>query len=260
VGKEKIIYASNSNENTYTELWTGNFFGFKHLIGSLKRTAVPILLKPANVYYHIYSGEREASLHALKSNLDYIRTLSITPVAASHYIEIANGFYSGELEELAHNKWKVSNRKRLQTVRFDRASSRAINWQEAKGVIGQRYLHGALYVYLDEAVEEPIIALYDHKVVGSYPEGPCPYLVDSRWPVWNLQRDGGKLTFSTGGYGLGEQHWRIPEGSSITVSKGKVNTENSIATLTIDGTAPAEVLSVTLQWEVGGSSSRPTEE
>ena len=36
VGKQRQIYASASNENTYTNLWSGNFFGHRYLIDTFK--------------------------------------------------------------------------------------------------------------------------------------------------------------------------------------------------------------------------------
>ena len=68
VGRERQIYAVNSNENTYTNLWTGHFHGFRQLRETLDRTELPRRLKGANVYYHTYSAERRASLSGATSN------------------------------------------------------------------------------------------------------------------------------------------------------------------------------------------------
>ena len=65
VGRERQIYASMSNENTYTYLWSARFFGYRHLLQTIDRTDLPIRVKPINVYYHTYSAEKIASLNAL---------------------------------------------------------------------------------------------------------------------------------------------------------------------------------------------------
>lgn len=52
VGAERQIYASISNENIFTDLWTDRFFGFRHVLQTIDRTGVPIRVKPINVYYH----------------------------------------------------------------------------------------------------------------------------------------------------------------------------------------------------------------
>ncbi len=80
VGKEWQIYSSNSNENTYTKLWTDRFFGFRYLKTTVNNTETPWRVAPFNIYFHTYSGEREASLNALLENLNFARTKEIIPI------------------------------------------------------------------------------------------------------------------------------------------------------------------------------------
>ncbi|MBM3728052.1 MAG: hypothetical protein FJW40_21825 [Acidobacteria bacterium] len=49
-GTERQIYSSNSNENTYTNLWTSRFFGFRYLDKTVTATESPIRVRPFNVY------------------------------------------------------------------------------------------------------------------------------------------------------------------------------------------------------------------
>ena len=70
VGEERQIYAVNSNENTYTNDWTGPFYGYQNLDKTLANTEEPRRLKGFNVYYHVYSAERRASLDAVRAMLD----------------------------------------------------------------------------------------------------------------------------------------------------------------------------------------------
>ena len=74
VGNEWQVYASNSNENTYTDLWRDRFFGFSFLTRTVENTGSPRRLKPFNLYYHMYSGERLSSLNAVLANITYART------------------------------------------------------------------------------------------------------------------------------------------------------------------------------------------
>ena len=94
VGRYRQIYASNSNENTYTNLWRGPYFGFKNVRQTFERTESPMRLRAANVYYHMYSGERPAALKALIANLDWVRRNELAPIATSHYAAIGQGFFS----------------------------------------------------------------------------------------------------------------------------------------------------------------------
>ncbi len=74
LGKYHQIYSSNSNENTYTNLWHSDFFGYSFLTKTFESTENPIRLKPMNMYYHMYSGEKEASLKAVLHNMGLLQS------------------------------------------------------------------------------------------------------------------------------------------------------------------------------------------
>lgn len=209
-GSERQIYAASSNENTYTNLWTGPYYGFRNLRQTLENTGRPLRVKPLNIYYHMYTGERLASLRALLDNIDYVRTLDITPITASQYAAIADGFYTTRFETLGADRWRVHDRGALQTLRFDRATFRAVDFTRSRGVIGQNHQHGSLYVYLDAAEPSPEVALKE--VDRSDIDAPADrvYLIDARWPVHGLKRDGDRFEATLQGFGPGEMHWWVP--------------------------------------------------
>lgn len=209
VGDEHQIYASASNENTYTSLWTAKFHAFQYLPATFERTESPIRVEPMNIYYHVYSAEKTASLNAVLSNIDYANKHSVVPITAGHFSDIAQGFYSTRLYKVGDASWRVRGRGALQTIRFDNAVQQSIDFTSSKGVIGQRHFQGSLYVYLDQEVEEPLITL---KVEHHTDEGlneNHPYLVESRWPIshFNEKKDG--FRFVASGYGKGEMVWHI---------------------------------------------------
>ncbi len=210
VGRERQVYASNSNENTYTDSWTDRYFGFQHLVRTMQNTESPRRLKPINVYYHMYSGEKLSSLNAVTENLDYARTQEIAPVAASTYAAIADGFYSAKFQALGENRWRVENRGALHAVRFDRATFDTVDFAASDGVIGQRHLYGSLYVELDADHPAPIIALTEAERADRPAAAPMPYLIQSRWLVRGVKADDGHVTFTAQGYGAGEMSWRMP--------------------------------------------------
>lgn len=210
VGRERQIYASNSNENTYTELWTDRFYGFQNLRETVDNTELPIRIKPFNIYYHIYSAEKDASLEAVIRMLDYARASELAPVAASHYAAIAEGFYSTRFVPLGDGVWRVEDRGRLQTVRFDRAVFRGVDFARSEGVVGQRHYQGNLYVALDEDHPAPVIALAEIERPDIPPPAARPYLVHGRWHVRQVRAAGPILAFATRGFGAGEFVWRMP--------------------------------------------------
>ena len=203
------IYASNANENVYTDLWTGRFFGYTFLPQTWRNTESPIRVKPKNLYYHMYSGEKMASLRALLNNLKQVEAEPITPITASAFAALALGFYSAEIADLGQGRWQVSSRGKLATIRFDRAIDRKVDFARSSGVLGQQHFQGSLYVALDPADPRPMIALVASERTDAPPAGDQPYLVDSRWPVEGLVRDEGAFAFRSQGFGPGEMTWKV---------------------------------------------------
>lgn len=211
VGKQRQIYASTSNENTYTELWSNRFFGFRHLEKTLRNTEIPIRVKPINVYYHAYTADRTASLEALKHVLSYVREQEIAPVHASRFAAIADSFYDTRLVALDGGRWRVENRGELQTIRFDHATVKAVDYARSEGVIGERVYQGSLYVALDAAHPAPIIALKAAERPDAFSDASRPYLIQARWRVWGLKLGADRFEFAAQGFGDGEMAWKMPK-------------------------------------------------
>jgi hypothetical protein len=210
VGQERQIYAANSNENTYTDLWTANFFGYRDLIWTIRNTESPRRLKPINVYYHAYSGEKLASLNALRANLDFAREQEIAPIEASRYCRMAEAFYRLRMTDLGDRRFRIEERGDIQTVRFSKGAERHVDFARSTGVVGQRLHQGELYVALDEAVASPIVALAPRPSVEDVnPEARRAYLVDARWRVFDWRQQGENFSFKAQGYGEGAMAWRV---------------------------------------------------
>ncbi|MBB4286529.1 polysaccharide deacetylase family protein [Roseospira goensis] len=218
-GGECQIYTAASNENTYTDLWRDRFFGFRYLTETWDRSGTPARLKPINLYYHMYSGSKVASLNALLHNLDYVRTQPVCPVTTSHYVRIAGGFFDVTLVEVAPARWRVEQRGALQTLRFDAATVRAVDMAASVGVLGQRHAQGSLYVALDSAVVAPEVALMDWPTPDRAPPGAAvPYVIESRWPLWGLTRTPGGVTVQAQGFGDGTMAWQVAPGARTHVT------------------------------------------
>ncbi|MCP4754699.1 MAG: hypothetical protein GY866_27785 [Proteobacteria bacterium] len=217
VGGEHQIYSSNSNENTYTDLWSDRFHGFRYLIQTVENTDIPFRIKPFNLYYHMYSGEKRASLEALMLNLEYAASQEIAPLTASRYAGIAQGFYTTRMVPLGKRRWRIENRGELQTIRFDFSSFSAVDFNRSRGIVGQRHYQGSLYVYLDEKASRPVVALKRHDRYFEEPREATSYLIQGRWRVWSLSGDGRDFRFFSRGFGTSETIWRIPADGYYTV-------------------------------------------
>jgi hypothetical protein len=204
-GAERQIYAANANDYIYMSDGSGRDHGFLNLQATVDATESPRRLKPIDVYYHMYAGERSAQLAAVRHHLDAARQGLLTPITASHYAAIADGFFSTRMEALGEMSWLIRNRGALQTVRFDDAGDLAVDFTRSVGVLGQARKGTTLYVALDEAQEEVIVALgaSTSEIAASSP----PYLIEGRWTFRDMRRHECGFSVMAKGYGTGQMTW-----------------------------------------------------
>ena len=219
VGDEIQIYSSNSNENTYTEDWTDRFFGFRFLENTARNTNSPIRLKPLNIYYHYYSGEREAALNALYLNYQHAQKLPLLRMHTSEYARIGEGFFTTKIIRLEKDKWRIEDRGALNTFRFDRALYRAVDFSRSSGVIGQSWLHGSLYVSIDPSAIEPVIALTTRSQTDRPNADSAPYLLGAQWDILKKRQvTADSFTFSAKGFGKGDMRWLVPNPGTYQIA------------------------------------------
>jgi polysaccharide biosynthesis protein PelA len=204
VGAQRQIYAADANDYIFITDGGGRENGFLNLDATVSATENPRRLKPIDVYYHMFAGERPGQLASVKHHLDAGRQALVTPIFGSHYAAIADGFFSTRITSLGETSWLVQNRGALQTLRFDDAAALGVDFGRSVGVLGQRKKGNSLYVALDEAYGEVIIALARE----SGENAGTPYLIDGRWTFRDLRRDEcGGFTVMAKGYGTGQMTW-----------------------------------------------------
>ena len=217
-GSERQIYAANSNENTYTNDWTGPYYGFFLLEETLRNTEAPRRLKPFNLYYHMYSGEKAAALAAVRHFLDRARTSEIIPVPASQYAAIADDFFATEIRKVDTLAWEVGSRGALQTVRFDDADALSLDLERSQGVLGAQRTNGALYVSLDASIETALVVLKDGGSGSDEISGRGLMLVDARWQVRDRRDEDCGMRVETQGFGRGDMTWKARPGRAFEVA------------------------------------------
>lgn len=179
-GKHLQIYSSNSNENTYTNLWEGPYYGFKSLIETFERTENPIRVKPINIYYHYYSGERLASLEALIQNYNYAVTQDVFALEAHQFPPIVTGFYNNTIHEISPQQYKINPQGTVYTLRFDH-DQRHVNMQQSKGVLGYKHEKGSLYVFLNPQEQEVLLTLQTQNSQSPYIEQASFFMTDLKF-------------------------------------------------------------------------------
>lgn len=227
VGNERQIFSSNSNEETYTDDWTDRFYGYVYLKNTVLKTDKPIRVSPFNVYFHMFSGEKDASLGAVKDNLEFARGQDIIPITASDYASIAEGFFKSEIIPAGENTWRVRNRGDLSTVRFDNAQNMSVNFGQSRGVMGQYLFNDSLYVALDPAMKEATVSIYKGRPASS----GTPELAQSRWQIRDMERGSGSVEFEAYGYGNSDMAWQVPPNTAYRVSTSQKGGKSTTTTV-----------------------------
>ena len=191
VGRHWQTYTSGSNENLYTRLWTGPFYGFRYATETFQNTESPRRVSPINIYYHYYSGERIASLVALRQVHDWARGQPIAPIFTSEYLAIVEGFRTARIAR-GPAGWRIWDHGALRTVRFD-ATKAAVDLARSRGVLGFSHHQGSLYVHLAGS-DEAFVVLTDRPAA-------VRYLVQASHRVTAWSREGDTLAFRMAGVG-----------------------------------------------------------
>ena len=113
------VYAPHQNENNFTNLWKGPFYGYRRVIEVFAQTEQPRRLKPISIYYHFYSGSKPAALMALREIHDWSLAQEIIPIWLSDYARKVEEFQRATLARTLDGGWEMRGLASLRTVRFD---------------------------------------------------------------------------------------------------------------------------------------------
>jgi len=192
------VYASNANENIYTNGWTGPFYGYEYVRETFRQTETPTLVrapprrvKPINVYYHYFSGEKAVSLKAVKDAYDYALAQDIIPVRTSEYAALVDGFLSGKVRATGDGGWEFSGYGNCRTVRFD-SEGMVPDLSRSAGILGFTTWNGCLYVHLTESGRAVLYCAKDPP--------RSPYLKEASSVLTDVSISDGSISFSTRTY------------------------------------------------------------
>ncbi len=146
-GKYFQPYAQIQNENVYTNDWLGPYYGFQRVIETFDMTNLPRRFKPNSIYYHFYSGDRLASVRALRRVYDWAMAQETQPLWISEYTQRLDAFRSVVYEKL-DNGWRFHGAEDLTTFRLEDQSLHP-DFILSEGVSGYRKLPQGLFVSLE---------------------------------------------------------------------------------------------------------------
>jgi len=202
------IYTAQQNENIFTNEWTGPFWGFRHVIETFELTENPRRLKAMNIYYHLYSGSKVASIKALDEVYSYAMKQKTSKLYASQYIRKGKGFYHTALIKLGDNRYEIRNQGHLRTIRFDKKVIADI--EKSRGVAGFNYKGDTTYITLDRR-HSHTIQLTTQKY--------NPYLIDSNGWVERVSHKKNNYIFKLQANMLIEANFYMPKSCSFSLPK-----------------------------------------
>lgn len=195
------VYAPNQNENLYTNLWTGPFYGYERVIETFELTGAPRRLKPVGIYYHMYSASKPAALETLHKVYRWALDQDLLAIHASEYIRKAQEFNRIVLTREGGG-WGIFNAVHLKTVRLPsalgypdlRRGSEIVGFSGAQDV---RYVHlsGAPYAQLS--------------LQTGFPDRPYVERATGQVSGWQ-RRAGGGFSMQLDAHTAGELELRVP--------------------------------------------------
>ena len=183
------IYAPDTNENIYTNLWTGPFYGYRRVIETFEMTDSPRRLKPIGIYYHSYSATKKASLTALNEVYQWALSKEVHPVFPSEYIRKAIDF-SDIVVAREGSDWRIRGNDNLRTLRMPSALGYP-DIANSHDVAG--YIAGAEGNYVHLASGDALLRIAQHETGQAYLSN-----ANARLTSWQL--DDNDLKFSLKGY------------------------------------------------------------
>lgn len=184
------IYAPIINENMYTNLWKGPFYGFRDVIDTFELTDAPRRLRGLHLYYHFYSGTKQASIKVMDDIYAFMIKQQPISLWMSDYLPRVRGLYESSLARTADGDWQILGMNALRTVRIDPQ----MGWPDmtrSQGVAGVRDLSQGRYVHLSR--DRALLALRPDR-------DPRPALEEANVPLsaWRYEDDG-RITFAFAG-------------------------------------------------------------
>jgi uncharacterized protein (TIGR01370 family) len=206
------VYAPVQNENLFTNLWTGPFGGFERVIETFQLTDAPRRLKPINLYYHMYSATKRASLTALDRVYRWALAQPVMPLYASEYAAKAVDFNSVSVaRDLASGAWQIRGEGALRTLRLPSS----LGTPDTGGAVaGYARINGDAYVHLTGGDARITVRS------GSADGRGTPYLASSnaRISEWRVTQEAGatRIAFAATGHMPAEFAFANAAGCALT--------------------------------------------
>ena len=190
-GEYYQVYTGAQNENVFTNNWLGPFWGFKKVVQTFKLTNSPRRFKPIDIYYHLYSGSKRASLNALKYVFDWSIKQDVMPIFTSEYIPKVMDYYTVSMAE-EDDIWLFDGMRNLKTVRIEEPDVK-IDINKSQNILGFNHFENHTYIHLYNKNK----ALISKKKKGIETQ---PYLISANGEVTDYYSTNNKFSMSLKGH------------------------------------------------------------
>jgi uncharacterized protein (TIGR01370 family) len=184
------VFAPNQNENLYTNLWHGPFYGFQRVIETFRLTETPYRFKPVDIYYHYYSATKSASREALHRVYQWALAQSLTPVFVTEYLLKVDDFNRMTIARYIEGGYRIRGNGALRSLRLPQAGPPP-DWSGSRDVVGVAPGPSARYVTLGGGSAELRFAAAASRQ---------PYLVSANARVEAFSRGEGMLRMDLRGH------------------------------------------------------------
>lgn len=145
------LFSPNQNDNVYTNLWQGPYYGYSQVIQSFELTETPYRLKPIDIYYHFFSATKTASLLALKQVYEWALKQNVFNLYISDYFNIALDFNNLVLAREG-DAWLITSSGQLRELRVPQMMG-IPDLKRSENVIGYNAYHHVYYIHLGPALK-----------------------------------------------------------------------------------------------------------
>lgn len=182
------VFAPNQNENVYTNLWTGPFYGFERVIETYQLTDSPYRFKPIDIYFHSYLVSKTAGANALHKIYQWALKQPVFAVYSSEYIKKVLDFNDFVVARTPQG-YRFRGNGDLRTIRL--ANAPYINLTQSNSIAGFNQHNQQNYVHLTQSNSD--IVLQQNTTT-------LPYIESSNAFIKNFNRQGNDLFFDLTGY------------------------------------------------------------
>ncbi len=191
-------------------LWSDPL-GLHSLTPWLSWTDMPRRLVPYHVVIPAGAVLDPAARYAVIRALQVGRQADYIPVSGPQYHAIIAGFSTVRIQPRGALRWEILDRGALQTFRFDAAEGLLLDTRSSRGVLGEGRHGTALYIALDPAEPQPLIALAPRHQGDAAAQRPV--LIDSGLLLSDLRTLPCGISMTAQGFAPGEVIWRAFPGA-----------------------------------------------